>query len=255
MQLHSRDTVTVSPPTFDRTDFSRVDSVLAARHAPFNRSWLMGRFAEGLQIRLLKAPEVGLVLFQPGKLAWRPILGAERALVVQDLRIGPGPLARIGALRLWSEAERFARYYDLSAVLALIGSGAGLISQDLAPGRGWLTLDHGPGGARLVGRILQGPVAVPRLPTDWDRRAQNLGPGVVLQTTGESSVLEARAHHILTALAARGYTARHDRLTDAAAAQARAVRPGAAYSVVIDGRVAGGVMLSAAAITARLARA
>lgn len=254
MQHQSRDTVTVSPPTFDRTDFARVDAALAARHAPFNRSWLMGRFAEGLQIRLLKSPEMGLVLFQPGKLAWRPILGADRALVVQDLRVGAGPLARDSAARLWSVADRFARYYGLSAVLALVGSGAGLISGDLAPGRGWLTLDQGPGGTRLIGRILQGPMALPRLPTDWDRRAAALGPGVVVQTTGESALLDIRARAIIASLVAQGCAARHDRLTDAAAAQARAVRPGAAFSVVIDGCVAGGVDLSASAILDRTAR-
>jgi hypothetical protein len=103
-----------------------------------------------------------------------------------------------------------------------------------------------------VGRILQGPVAVPRLPTDWTLRAASLGPGVVVQTTGESAALEARARDITAHLAMLGHAARHDRLGDAAAAQARAVRPGAAYSVVINGQIAGGAGLSVDAITSML---
>lgn len=240
MPHRGRDTVTVSPPTFERTAFARVDAALPAAHAPLNRDWLMARFAEGLQIRMLKPPYQGLVIFQPGKLAWRPIEGADRALVVQDLRVAPGLLARDGAFRLWSVAESFARYYGLAAVLALVGRGPGLVAPELAPGRGWLTLDEGPGRVRLVGRILQGPLALPRLPRDWGRRAAALGPGVTIQTTGECSALEDRARRMLGGLEALGLPARHDRLADAETLRARAVRPDAVYSVVVDGQLIGG---------------
>ncbi|PWK55319.1 hypothetical protein [Roseicyclus mahoneyensis] len=250
MSHHGRDTVVVSPPSFERTDFARVDTALSAPHGPHDRGWLMARFAEGLQIRLLKPPHQGLILFQPGKLAWRPVDGAGRALVVHDLRVAPGPIAREGAARLWSAAEDFARYYGFVAVLALIGRGAGLISRDHAPGRGWLTLDEGPAETRLVGRILQGPLELPRLPRDWDRRASALGPGLVVQTTGEYETLEARAAAIVAAASARGIAARRDRLTDPEMVHARAVRPGAVCTVVADGVLLGGPELSVDTILA-----
>ena len=91
-KLRNRDTVTVSPPTFDRTAFARTDAALTAPHAPFDRDWLMARFAEGLEIRMLKPPCEGLVMFQPGRLAWRPIEGAENAVVIHDLRGRRRPL-------------------------------------------------------------------------------------------------------------------------------------------------------------------
>lgn len=252
MPNRGRDTVTVSPPTLDRTDFARLDGMLAAPHAPFERRWLMDRFAEGLQIRLLKPPAEGLILFQPGKLAARPITGIGRALVVHDLRVAPGPLAEGGTARLWAVAERFARYYGMAAVLALVGDGPGLVARNRAPGRGWLTLDQGPDETRLVGRILQGPLALPGLPVAWAARGAALGPGVVIQTTGESARLEARARTVVAGLRARGIAARQDRLADAASVQALAVRPAAAYSAVVDGRIAGGPELSVTAL-ARLA--
>jgi hypothetical protein len=254
MPHRGRDTVTVSPPTFDRTAFARVDAGLPAAHAPLDRDWLMARFAEGLQIRMLKSPYEGLVIFQPGKLAWRPIEGAERALVVHDLRVAPGLLARDGAARLWTVAEGFARYYGLAAVLALVGRGPGLIAPEAAPGRGWLTLDEGPRDVRLVGRILQGPLSLPRLPRDWELRAAALGPGVTIQTTGECTALEDRARVMLSALDALGVPVRHDRPADAETLRARAVRPDAVYSVVIDGELVGGPEVTLDVILGRLDR-
>lgn len=248
MATRSRDTVTVSPPTIDRTAFAAVDAAIPAAHAPFARDWLMARFAEGLQIRLLTPPYEGLVLFQPGRLSWRPLLGAERALVVHDLRVSKGRLAKDGAMRLWAVAESFASYYGFTSVLALIGDGEGLVAAEHAPGRGWMTLDEGPDGSRLVGRILQGPVALPSLPDDWGLRAAGCGAGIVIQTTGESAALEALAERTCDALAPRGVPIRHDRLVDARAVQACAMRPGAAYTVACDGVVIGGAELDAPAL-------
>jgi len=249
-----RDIVVVSPPNLEKSEFARVDAALSAPHAPLNRDWLLARFAEGLQVRLLKAPNEGLVWCQPGKLAWRPIEGVGRTLVIQDLRVAPGALAREGLARLWSAAERFANYYGFVAVVALVGSGPGLVAQDRAPGRGWMSLDTGPDDVRLVGRVLQGPQVLPFLPTDWTQRAAALGPGVVIQTTGESAGLEARAEDTVARVMAQGQRARHDRLAGPDQVRARAVRPGAVYSVVIDGVVAGGPELTVEAILALLRR-
>lgn len=70
MPNHGQDMVTVCPPRLDRTAFGQLDQALIAPHAPYARDWLLARFQEGLQIRLLRPPMQGLVVFQPGKLAW-----------------------------------------------------------------------------------------------------------------------------------------------------------------------------------------
>lgn len=236
MPRHLRDLVTVSPPTFDRTDFARVDRQIAAPQGPLDRAWLMARFAEGLQIRILRDPRPGLVLFQPAPLAWRPIEGAERAIVVHDLRVAAGPGARAAARPLWDGVEDFARFYGFAAILALSGPEQGLIAPGLMPARGWMALDHGPGGARLLAQVLQGPMTLPRFPRDWRARAAALGPGVTIQTTGESTVLEARALCLAAKAAAAGVPVRRVRLSDPRAARQKAVSPGALFSVVRDGR-------------------
>ncbi len=245
MPIHGHDMLTVSPPRLGRSAFARLDAGLCAPHAPYARDWLLGRFREGLQIRLLSRPVEGMVLFQPGKLAWRPIHGVGRGVVVHDLRVADGPQARLAALRLWQAVEEFAQYFGFQMVVALIGQGPGLISSGHAPGRGWMTCDSGPDGARLVGRILQGPVALPRLPRDWTARARALGPGLVIQTSGESAPLEARAQAMVDALAPRGVAIRHQRARDPAQLRAHAITPGAVYAVSCDGRHLGGPELEA----------
>lgn len=232
--------LTVSPPTFDRTEFPGVDRALEAPHAPFARDWLMARFSEGLQIRMLRAPLSGFVVFQPGRLSWRPIEGADRAIVVHDLRVARNEHAKEAARRLWSVAEGFARYYGYAAALAAVGSEDGLIAPTLAPGRGWLELDRGAGDVRLLGRVFHGPMAVPHFPRDWMRRAAGQGSGLVIQTTGESAVLETRADRLGETLRARGIPVRRQRFANADEARQWATSPGAVFSVICDGVRLGG---------------
>jgi len=256
MSRSLRTLLTVSPPTFDRVPFSWADQALCAHHAPYDRAWLMARFEEGLQIRMLPPPEAGLVLFQPGRLSWRPIEEAGQAIVVHDLRVEPGPAAQKAAQRLWAGVEDFARFYGFSAVLAVLGAADGLIAPDLAPGRGWVTLDTFPSGsgqagdgaaaapaARLAGRVLAGPVSLPHFPTDWRARAATLGPGAVLQTTAESPEIEARADGLCRKAAAAGIPVARDRLTSPHEARTRAVSPGTAFAAINDGIFLGGQAL------------
>lgn len=266
MQRSLRDLVTVSPPTFDRTAFSGVDRRLAAAHAPYGRAWLMARFGEGLQIRMLPPPLSGIVLFQPGRQAWRPIEGAHDALVVHDLRVVDGPDRSAAAARLWSGAEDFARYYGFSMVLAVLGAEDGLISPGFAPRRGWITVDQTEQGtpdapyeerpeARLAAKILCGPVNLPSFPRDWTARAASIGPGPVIQTTGECPALEARVDRIRARAAATGIFVRHDALRSPEAARFRAVSPGATFSALLDGVRIGGAELADAQIISRFSEA
>jgi len=254
MPKSGRDMVTVSPPTMRRGEFSQVDHALAAPHAPYAHDWIMARFSEGLQIRLLRDQLDGMVLFQPGKLAWRPVEGLDGSVFVHDLRVAHGPKSEAAATKLWSVVEKFARYYGYACVLALIGDGPGLIAPDRAPRRGYVTFDEAPAGARLIGKVLQGPLPLPRFPRDWELRTAAIGPGIVLQTTGESAALEAQAEGVFRDITSRGLPVRYDRLTEPQMAQARAVAPSALYSVIYNGVRLGGPELSSADILRHIAQ-
>lgn len=254
MQRNSRDLLTVSPPTFDRTHFSRADRQLGSANAPYDRAWLMARFEEGLQIRMLPPPMRGIVLFQPGRLSWRPIHGLDNALVVHDMRVESEPTSRAAAGRLWDAVEGFARFYGFAVILAILGPQDGLISPDVAPGCGWTTFDDGPNGSRLAGRVISGPVALPRFPRDWSARAAYLGPGPVIQITEERRHICNRARRLIRQAAARGVHVRLDRLADPAEARARAVTPVANFAAIRDGVLLGGADISDADLLKALIR-
>lgn len=244
MSERHRHCLTVSPPTIDRSEFARCDATVPALHAPFARDWIMARFGEGLQIRMLRPPLEGFVVFQPGKLAWRPLEDADRGVVIHDLRVPAGPLAREATRHLLREVEGFARYFGYTLLLAITGIEPGLLPPRFAPGRGWVAFDKGPGGARLLGRVLQGPHAFPSFPRDWAARRSALGSGLVIQTTGESTPFEARARFLCAALEGRAIAIRHERLTAPAVVNSRAARPSAAFSVHLDGTYLGGADLT-----------
>ena len=173
-------------------------------------------------------------MFQPGRLAWRPIEGAENAVVIHDLRVGAGPLARESVARLWAVVGNFATYYGYAAVLALAWRGPGPDLDGGCTGRGWVTLETGPGGVRLVGKVLQGPVALASFPSDWGRRAQARGPRPCHSDHRRKPAARGRGPATLSrALTARGIPVRHDRLTGAEDVRARALSPGAAYTVAM----------------------
>lgn len=248
------DLITVSPPNVDRTGFDEVDRALAFPGGPVRRQWLVDRFRDGLQMRMLRLPETGLVAFAPARAAWRPIAGADRAVIVEDLRIDPARAAPDAARRLWREVERWARYYGFASVVALCGRGTGLIDPELLRGTGPQLLDGTGTGLCLMGRILSGPVSVPRLVCDGTARRRALGPGLVIQSAGACEALEGRGDALMERAAAIGLPARRDRLTDARDAQARAVLPSALFAAILDGELIGGPDTALPAIWRQIAR-
>lgn len=244
MPRSDRDIVTVSPPTLAHTDFSAIDCGFSETQAAYDRDWISDRFADGLQIRMFQGAARGYVMFQPGRLSWRPIEGADRAIVIHDLRVADAPGADETTRRLWDSVESFARYYGYAAVLAIGGEGCGVIPRLRRPTHRWLKLDQSACGSELWGRILQGPLALPRFPDDFAQRVQRLGPGLCVQTTGEMADTDRRIAALRAAMGPEPVAI--DRLADARAVHQRAVRPGAGYSVVLDGRVLGGADLDEA---------
>ncbi|WJY21713.1 hypothetical protein QTA57_00430 [Fontisubflavum oceani] len=156
MVRQRKELLTVTPPTLERFGFDQIDQALAITGPAMRRDWLLARFQEGLQLRMLRTPDLGLIAFTPGRAAWVPIAGAEEAVVVHDLRVGAQSTAPETVRRLWTAVEEWARFYGFSSVLALSGSALGLIPPDMITGRRYVCLDEGPGKTRLMGKVLRG---------------------------------------------------------------------------------------------------
>jgi len=246
------DLLTISPQMLVRAPFVDTDRALRTAYPAFDLAWLAARLGDGLQIRMLPQPGTGLVLFCPGQMAWRPVLGVAAFAMVHDLRVMPGPRAAADAAQLWRGVEDWARYFGYAGVAALIGDGPGLVPRGYLPRRHYARVDQGRSGEDLIVRVLQGPVALPQLARDCAERAARLGPGLVVQTTGEATALAARAERVLRVARRWGLPARLERFQTAADTQAHAVNPAALFGVWRDGVQIGGPGTSDAELRKRI---
>jgi hypothetical protein len=232
----SHQTITVSPPNLDRSGFLSLETGLGGRDGPVSRDWLVERMKDGFQLRMLREPRRGFIEFAPGRASWWPIEGADAAVVVQRLRVAPGEPGGSASLLL-HEAEDWARFYGFSAVLALAGHGMDPAVETDLRARGFRVIDETADGVLLCMVVLQGPVALPRLPRNWKRRRAALGPGLVVQDTGHCPHQSGRAQTLLSLAEEAGLNARIDRLHSAEEARARLAAPGALFCVGYDGEV------------------
>ena len=77
--------ITVSPPNLDRTGFLSLEMGIGRQDGPTRRDWLLDRFEEGFQVRMLRPPLKGFVEFAPGRVSWKPLIGGAGCIVVQSL--------------------------------------------------------------------------------------------------------------------------------------------------------------------------
>lgn len=234
-----RNVIIVSPPNLDKTGFLALERGLLGRDQPTSREWLMDRLAEGLQVRMLRAPLRGFIEFAPGRATWRPMLGAEHSVVIEVLR-AEGHAGRSPAIRaLLRVAEDWARYFGFSALLLPAPDSNDQDLTDALCGQGFQVIDSTLGKVDLWGKILLGPVALPRLPQDWPARAARLGAGLVMQVLGRCDSQLRKRSDLLDMARAEGIAARIDHLPNAAEARARLTCPDGQSCVALDGSVLG----------------
>lgn len=233
----ARQTITVSPPNLDRTGFLSLDAELDGGAGLSCRDWLVARLRDGFQIRMLRAPRKGFIAFAPGRASWWPMEGAERSVVVQRLWVEAASDPGDAKALLLDEAEQWARYYGFWGILTLVGQGIGLCAGAELHRRGYRVVDETGAGVGLGARILQGPMALPRLPRDWGMRSAALGPGLVIQNAQHCPDQTARATALLSSAREAGLLARLDTIDTADAARRRLAAPGTLFCVALDGEI------------------
>ena len=237
MARTARQIITVSPPNLDKTGFLPLECRLGGGAGPISRDWLIDRFNDGFQVRMLRAPRRGFIEFAPGRVSWWPIERADDSVVIQRLRVEDEADGGDAAVILLREAEDWARFYGFSAVLALSGHGVGPFGEAELQAHGYRVIDETEDGVLLRAHVLQGPTELPHLPRDWTARMSRLGPGLVIQTTGHCPVQDVRAGLLLSWARQAGLSARLDAITTAEDARARLAAPGTLYCAVLDGEI------------------
>jgi len=224
-------TITISPPNLARTGFLTLAQELSGAAAPSNRDWLLQRFEEGYQVRMLRPPARGYIEFAPGRASWRALNGADRCVVVQCL-YADGPE---GAADLLWAAEEWARYYDFAAIMVLVGPHPCLCAPDLVTSAGYSVIDQTQ-CVSLFGKVLQGPLPLPALPQNWAARQAALGPGLVVQCPARSEERLAFARDLVAQGEQLGLCARIGLIETAAAARKAQASPTSPFSVVLNGQ-------------------
>lgn len=237
MARTARQIITVSPPNLDKTGFLSLENGLGGREGPVSRDWLIDRFNDGLQVRMLREPRRGFIEFAPARASWWPLVEMGNSVVVQRLRVDEATDPGDAAVLLLREAEDWARYYGFWAVLVLTGHGVDPGTEADIQSCGYTVVDETEGGVLLRAHVLQGPMALPRLPRDWGMRTAALGSGLVIQTTGHCVDQTARGEALLAWSRAQGLSARMERLETAREARDRLAAPGTLFCVVLDGEV------------------
>lgn len=224
-------TITVSPPNLGRTGYLALEQEMRGAAAPSSRDWLLQRFEEGHQVRMLRPPARGFIEFAPGRASWRAVIGAEHCVVVQCLHAE----AAQGVADLLQAAEDWARYFDFSAVMVVAGHHPCLPAPEAVTGAGYAVVGETAEGISLYGKILQGPLALPSLPQNWRARRAALGPGLVVQCAGRSSERLDFARDLVARAQGLGLVARVDLIETAAAARQRLATPASPFSIVLSG--------------------
>jgi hypothetical protein len=223
--------LTVSPPNLGRTRFLALEQAMTGSTAPTGSDWLLQRFEEGHQVRILRTPERGYIEFAPGRISWRAINGADHCVVVQCLHAD----GTQGGVDLLQAAEDWARYFDFFAVMVLAGAGPCLLPSDVAIAAGYSVVGETEEGVSLYGKILQGPVPLPSLPQNWQARRAALGPGLVVQCLARSPERLEFARDLVARANSLGLSARVDLVETALAARNTLVTPASPFSVVLNG--------------------
>lgn len=211
---------------------------MSARKSPAwqaKRAWLLARFEEGLQMRLLGGGERGFIEFMPGAKCWRGIEDAEEFVVIHCLWVVGKSRGNGFARELLDEADRWARENGFRGVAALTSRGNWLI----APG----VLEHH--GFHRVGRCGEvfelwaksdGIRNDPRISGGWARKAEACGPGVTVLRSAQCPYLEDAAAKARAAAESLGLPFREILLETAEDVRRLSPTPYGTYALVKDGK-------------------
>jgi GNAT superfamily N-acetyltransferase len=200
------------------------------------RDWLMDRFAEGLQLRLLGDGERGFVEFMPGAKSWRAIDGAEDFAVIHCLWVVGKSRGRGFAAELIEEVESWAREQGFRGVAALTSSGNWLISPGVLEHRGYKDVDRAEHGFELTAKCFT-PGPHPHLTGGWHTKAEACGPGLTVLRSAQCPYLEDAANHARRAAEKLGLPFTDRVIETAEELRALSPSPYGTYALVHDGKL------------------
>lgn len=227
--------VTVTADTLDTHGFFCKMSARKSHAWKAKRDWLLERFEEGLQLRLLGGGERGFIEFMPGAKSWRAIDDAEEFVVIHCLWVVGQSKGKRFARQLIGEAETWARENGYRGVAGLTSRGNWLIAPGVLEHQGYRRVDSCGDGFELHAKA-HGVDRLPKLSGNWAAKAEACGPGVTVLRSAQCPYLEDAAAEARAAAEALGLGFREIVLDSAEDVRRLAPNPYGTYALVKDGR-------------------
>ncbi len=200
--------------------------------------WLEGRFAEGMQIKILYEGDrsVGFVEYIPGEFAWRAV-EAKGYMVIHCLWVvGKGKGKGYGS-RLVAECVQDARNLGKRGVAMVTSSGNWLAGKKILLKNGFESVDQAPPSFELlVKRFDEAPL--PAFPRNWDERLGRYGSGITIVRSDQCPYIVDAVKGTLKFAAERDVEARVVEMTSADQVQHSAPSAYGVFSIVYNGKLA-----------------
>jgi GNAT superfamily N-acetyltransferase len=216
-------------------------------------AWLEQRFAEGLQIRIIREAgrPVGFIEYVPAEFAWRPV-GAPGYLFVQCLWVVGRAKEKGYGARLLGGCVADARATGRPGVTAVTRRGGHLVGKKLFLKQGFQVVDQAPGPFSLVANTF-GDAPPPTFPQDWEDRQAWFGKGLTVVYASQCPYLHGAVREALKAARELGVQARRAvELRSAREVQQLAPCPYGTFGIVYDGALVACTPISAKRLKARL---
>lgn len=226
--------ISVTADTVDELGFFCKMSARKSTAWKAKRDWLMARFEEGLQIRMLGDGERGFVEFMPGAKSWRAIEDAEDYVVIHCLWVVGKSRGKRYARDLLAEVETWAHENGYQGVAALTSRGNWLIAPGVLEHHGYRRVDSCGEGFELQAKA-HGILHHPRLSGAWAQKAAACGPGVTVLRSAQCPYLEDAAGHARAAAEALGLPFKEFVLETADDVRRMSPTPYGTYALVKDG--------------------
>ena len=200
--------------------------------------WLKKRFAEGMRLEVLHAPDegaVGFIEYIPGEYTWRPI-DALGYLTIHCIMIHRKKYKQGGYGSLLLETcLRDAKKVKANGVAVVTSKGTWMAGSGLFLKHGFEPVDSAPPSFELlVKKMKKGPL--PRFRGGWEKRARSYGKGLVIIRSDQCPCVAKSTDDILDTAKALGVSARVKELRTCKQAR-NAPSPYGIFNIVYDGRV------------------
>jgi GNAT superfamily N-acetyltransferase len=198
-------------------------------------AWLERRFAEGLQIRIVREDDrsVGFIEYTPAEFAWRPV-EAEGYLLIHCLWVVGRAKEKGYGSRLLDTCIADARATGRRGVAAVTRQGRHLVGRGIFLKRGFEVVDQAPPGFDLVAMTFDDTPA-PAFPGDWEERQARYGQGLTVVYADQCPYFSHTVQQTLETAGEVGIEAQTVALQTAREVQERAPCPYGTLGIVYEG--------------------